>query len=345
MFEVEKILIIKGAFGEVYEPSWLKALNEMGFNAKMFDSHKLTMPGVIGRIERRVLSGYGVQKIRKDAYEMVRVWRPDVVMLYQGHYFDLKTICKIKKYSKVVGYHNDDPFASRSYLLRYRHLLKALPAYDGFHVYRWDNVIDVKSRGVKNVNVLMPYYLPWLDYPRNNDNRYLYDLVYVGHAEPDYRMRCLCEAGKNGLKVGLYGRKQEWQKGFEKENLSEGICIKDPVYGSEYRDVLSFSKISACFFSKWNRDKYTRRVFEITACGSLLLCERTPIMMDLFKEDIEAVYFSSCEEFVEKATYYTKNIEQRNRIAEAGKKRVCHSGHDIYSRMKQWIDDLYCWFK
>jgi len=69
-----------------------------------------------------------------------------------------------------------------------------------------------------------------------------------------------------------------------------------PVYGKEYRQALCDAKLGACFLSKWNGDEYTRRVFEIPACGVMLLAERTRTMESLFKEGRDAECFGSAEE-------------------------------------------------
>ena len=74
-----------------------------------------------------------------------------------------------------------------------------------------------------------------------------------------------------------------------------------------------------------------------------MLSERTPIMEEMFEEGKEAEYFSSSEEFLDKIGFYLCNGSARNRIAAAGHRRVVTSGHDVYSRMKQWLVDISDW--
>ena len=74
-----------------------------------------------------------------------------------------------------------------------------------------------------------------------------------------------------------------------------------------------------------------------------MLAERTLMMQEVFEECKEAEYFSSPEEFVDKVRFYLKHDSVREKIARAGQLRVTSSGHDIYSRMKQWLEDISQW--
>ena len=131
---IQSVLIARGGFGEIYEPAWVRALRELGVKAELFDAHALTLPGLAGRLERRLLWGPGIHRINQRLIEQVKTQRPDLLLLYQGHYYPAATIEQLRELTFVVGCHNDDPFGDRKSLLRYRHLLPALPYYHGFHV-------------------------------------------------------------------------------------------------------------------------------------------------------------------------------------------------------------------
>ena len=67
----------------------------------------------------------------------------------------------------------------------------------------------------------------------------------------------------------------------------------EPVFGDDYAKALCGAKVCLAFLSKLNRDSYTRRCFEIPACGNVMLAERTADLCRMFKEDEEACFFSS----------------------------------------------------
>jgi len=330
----------------MYEPAWCRALNDLGIFCEIFDAHTYTPPGILGRVERRVLWGPGIRRLRKALIAKVADLRPDATLLYQGHYFDAQTVEALKALTFVTGYHNDDPFGSRAKLFRYRFLSSALRHYDAFHVYRPINEVDAQRLGIPRVGRLMPYYLPWLDYPRalNSDDlrKWGADVVFAGHVEHDIRVDCLAGAVRAGHKVRIHGEGKYWGRALPKE-IYETLCPINLALGEDYRKALCASKIAAAFFSKWNRDVYTRRSFEIPACGAFLMAERTPEMREIFREGEEAEYFSSLEEFLEKVTFYLRNHAVRERVARKGLERVRESGHDIHSRMRQWCADVGAW--
>lgn len=339
------MLIVRGTVFDIYEPAWMRALNSIGIKTQMFDCHAFLPSGILGRVERRLFEGPGIAAMRKILIAQVKELRPDVVLLYQGHYIDAKTVDALRQYSFVTGYHNDDPFGPRRRMLRYRHLHKAFSHYDAFHVYRPVNLADVKAAGVHRTGIVMPAYLPEIDYPRtvtpDESAAFDCDIFFAGHLEKDGRDLHLLKAIENGLKVKVFGDARSWVRATPA--LKKHISPVRHIVGDAYRKGISTARISAAFFSKWNRDQYTRRVFEITACRGFLLSERTSQMQALFPEDYAAVYFSSPEEFVEKAAYYCKNEAERLRIAEQGYRHVVEQGHDIYSRMRQWAGDVGKW--
>lgn len=340
------ILLVCGAMGAVYEPALVCGLRNLGHRVEIIDASPGRKQSFLSRVEDRLLIGPSIFALRRILISRVRAERPDFVIIYQGHGLDRATISEIAKYSFVSGIHNDDPFGERSALLRYRHLLPALPAYDGFHVYRDVNVEEARVRGVPRVGILRPYYVPWLDYPRELTSDELgeweCDVVFAGHYEPDGRERYLSRLVDAGYKTRIYGPTRFWKRALPTDVWSMVGNVR-PLDALDYRRAILGSKIATCFFSKWNRDQYTRRVFEITAMGRLLLSERTDFMSSFFKDNEEVAMFDSMEEFADKANYYLRNSAARERIARAGRERVLGGGCDVFSRSRQLVNDLARW--
>jgi spore maturation protein CgeB len=100
------------------------------------------------------------------------------------------------------------------------------------------------------------------------------------------------------------------------------------------------AKMALGLLSRLNRDTYTRRHFEIPACGALLLSERTGDLERMFKDGEEAVFFSSADELVERARELIGAAEKRAGIQENGRRRVWQDGHDVVSRMRELVELL-----
>jgi glycosyltransferase involved in cell wall biosynthesis len=343
---VQSVLIVRSAFGDFFEPAWNRALNDLGVRCEMFDTHARIPKTLMGRVEQRLLWGPHIRRVNQELLSKVEQKRPDVTLLYQGHHYWPETVRRLRQYTFVAGYHNDDLLGPQKNMLRYRHVKRALPYYQGYHVFRDCNVPEIRQAGVDNTSVLRSFYLPWMDYPRalspEDRRRFECDLVFAGHYEEDDRAECLAAAARKGASVYLYGLNRYWGAAIPRD-VRERIRLLPPVYGEDYQKALCGARIAACFLSKWNRDQYTIRVFEIPACGVFLLSERTETLRELYEEGKEADYFSSAEEFSDKLAFYLANPQVRQRIAEAGHRRAASSGYDIHSRMRQWLRDVAEW--
>ena len=161
---VKSVLIVRSAFGEIYELAWLKALRDLGIQVELFDTHSYIPTNLAGRMEQRYLFGPHIRKVNRMVVERAREMGPDVVHFYQGHHYTAETIASVAQIAFASGSHCDDPFG-RSDLREYRLLLKALPKYDGYHVNRECNLAEATALGAKRARVLMMYYIPWLHYP------------------------------------------------------------------------------------------------------------------------------------------------------------------------------------
>lgn len=343
--KIESALIVRSAFGEIHELAWLRALRDLGIKAELFDTHSYIPANLAGRIEEHFIFGPHIGKVNHLVVEQVKQMRPDVAHFYQGHHYTAETIAQVARVSFASGSHCDDPFG-RNDRREYRLLKKALPEYDGYHVFRQCNVAEAAAYGVKRVRVLMMYYIPWLHYPcslsAQEQRAWGSDVVYAGHMEPDLRIECLAGVARAGLKCRIFGGEAEWRSALPRDAYQ---TVRPIFYarGADYRRALCAGKIGACFFSRWNRDQYTTRSWEIPACGVFLLSERTPAMQEFYCEGKEAEFFESPEEFIDKVRFYLRNEAARERIAAAGYARVKSSGNDIYSRMRQWLADIAEW--
>ena len=89
-----------------------------------------------------------------------------------------------------------------------------------------------------------------------------------------------------------------------------------------------------------NHDLHTSRSMEIPACGGFMMAERTVEHQKLFKEDKEAVFFSSKEELLKKCKYYLSHDEERIKIVENGRNRCLKSGYSNIETLRRIIDEV-----
>ncbi len=88
--------------------------------------------------------------------------------------------------------------------------------------------------------------------------------------------------------------------------------------------------------SKRNNDEYTRRCFEIPACGTMMLSEETATLKVLYLEDEEIVFFDTPQSLLDKVKYFLKDERYKN-VGNNAKNRAELSGYDIDSVVKKLV--------
>jgi spore maturation protein CgeB len=224
----------------------------------------------------------------------------------------------------IIHYTMDDPFGRRD-KNRFRSYLKSVPYYDLLVVMREVNVAEAYSwRAKKVLRVFMS--VDELDGPRplteSDRTRLATDVLFVGTWMPE-RGPFLAELVRGGLPLALYGN--DWHKATEWSVL-RGIWRGPAIYGDDYLKALQSAKVSLGLLSKGNRDLHTTRTFEIPYCGGLFCAERTSEHLELYEEGVEAVFWDSAAECIERCGELLADEAKRRLIAAKGRKRCLKNG-------------------
>lgn len=342
-------LLLAGAWlWDMYEQSCSDALTRLGHEVISFRwGH--SFQGPVGKLQNYVpFPGPALAKLNFELTKLANSTKPDVVLIRRGTHILPVTLKKIKQNTQatIVTYNNDDPFGPSAHGNAPWHhnfmwfwYLRTLKHSDIALVFRPVNVGEAKAAGAKRVAVLKPYFVPELHKPikltRQDRVHYNCDVVFAGHYEPDGREKYLRALVNANLHVRLFGG-GNWTRSVLGD-LADYFGEVSTVVGDDYLKALCGAQMCLCFLSKLNRDVYTSRCFEIPACGRLLLSERTEELQELFKEDEEAVFFSSPEELAEKALWLREHPQDIERITQAGMRRVHADGHSVYDRMKEFL--------
>jgi spore maturation protein CgeB len=171
------------------------------------------------------------------------------------------------------------------------------------------------------------------------------DLVYVGAAKVDR----LAELKKHfGSRFVVHGR---WaHKGYF--GYTRALAGR-PLYPSRVTPITEAEKLSLYRSAKIGIDLHMSdrpmetgniRMYEVPAQGMMLLCDEAGrnAHAQIFKPGVEAVYYSSIADAIEKAEYYLAHDEERIAIARAGWERVWRDyvWEDQLLRFLQWATSL-----
>ena len=350
-----KILIVGNWLYPMYEKALADSFSQQGFEVLGYSWDKYFNKNILGKAESKYcIIGLMTILFNLSLSNYVKVQTPDYILFWRATQLLPRTIQEIRKTNvKVIASYNEDDFSGpelgapvpKSHHRLWRLFLDCAPLIDVHFVKRQSNIDHLKSLGAKCSFIIRGWFVPQLHRPveidKDEENKFQTDVVFVGHYEPDGREHSIRALINAGINIKIWGGKY-WTRQVL-GNIYDQLYPIQPALGYDYAKALCGAKICLCFLSKMNRDTYTRRCFEIPACGRLLLAERTDDLLSMFKEDEEACFFSSDKELVEKVKWLLANPDIRERIAAAGLRRVWIDGHDVFSRSKTLLSLITNW--
>ena len=346
-----KILIVGDWHSELHEEVVCRAFTQLGHETFRFPWHRYFAPRpgwggrlwhLVQRAQNKYLFGPLIKRLNRDFVETVRCVAPELVFVYRGTHITASTLRAARSVARdaiFVGYNNDDPFAPTQRRSLWRHFLGAVQEYDLVLAYRMANLDEYRRAGAQRVELLRSWFVPERNHPvvltPDEGARFETDVVFIGHYEDDQRLDYLEEIVRQGFRLRLFGPGYDWDPVIARSAMLSSQIPVQLVWGEDYNRALCGARIALCFFSKLNRDTYTRRCFEIPATRTLLLSEHSHDLAGLFREGAEVDYFRTKEEMIAKVRIYLENTAQRQAVADAGYRRVYSAGHDVVSRMRQ----------
>jgi hypothetical protein len=225
--------------------------------------------------------------------------------------------------ARLIHYSPDDMFNPANQTARY---LAGIGEYDLHVTTKSYNVAELRAAGARDVLFVDNAFDPAAHRPMvltaQEQARFASGAGFIGAAEPDRERQMRILAGA-GVPVSVWGSGWKQRMGGPALDLRGGDLL-----GDDYARAICATRVNLGFLRKVNRDLQTTRSVEIPACGGFLLAERTEEHLRLFREGVEAEFFSSPDELVRKARHYLGHEDERARIARAGRERCLRDGYD-----------------
>jgi len=302
------------------------ALKRLGHDVMHLDPYSLfPFRDFVGRLIYYGWASVIESYLKKKITPLLSKCSFDVTFVDNGELVGRNVLSVLRKVSPIIiNYNNDDPFGGRD-KKKWRLYLESVPHYDLLAVVRPVNVAEAYALGAPKVlQVFMA--VDELDGPREmtprDRRRFPHEVLFIGTWMPE-RGPFLQELIQAGVPLAIYGN--DWQKAPEWPAL-QTVWHGPAIYGDDYLKAIQLAKVSLGLLSKGNRDLHTTRTFEIPYCGGLLCAERTSEHLQLYQEDIEAVYWSDVKECIEKCKKLLNDDKMRAEIAEKGRIRCLRNG-------------------
>lgn len=338
-----RIIVIGNFRYEMYAPAFSSAFTSMGHTVHEIRYENYLLKGesslisFLNKFQSKYFYGFPLLKYNRDIIKAVNGFKPDFVFLYRCDHIFNRTLKRIRKQTIVISYNNDNPFSLRVCSLFKGKFISNAKYCDLVYVYRKCNIDDFAKIGVYHTKVLLPYYLTNRNYPIDGSKRDI-PVAFVGHWEDDGRDKLLLRMKAAGIPVAIYGADYWLTKSQYSEQLKE--IYRGLRMGEEYNKLLNHIQIALVFYSRVNKDTYTRRCFEIPATKTLMMAPYTEDMSRLFPQGEGIVYYHSQEEIVDMCKDLLANPRLIKDMAEKGYQRLKVIGGSEKDRCKEIITDV-----
>ena len=308
----------------------LWALERLGHQVIPFNAYEYLSPNpLLRKIVFRLSAGPSVNRLNRDLLAIADRERPDLLWADKLLWMQPRTLQLLRSMGiSTISYMIDNPFGPRQDP-GWRLYMKDIPHYDLHVVQRDRNIADYRSRGARDVIKIQTAYEPTIHYPPPSgwsDKDRNREVSFIGTPYDDRAdtLHKLSQAG--GFQIAISGNQRLWQRALPAEAFAR-LYREGELYQQQYREAIWRSKINLSFLTRSNQDEFVHKSFEIAACGGFLLAERSEGHLQRFREDEEAVFFSTFDECLHKVRHYLNDELARTRIAAAGQARAHRDGY------------------
>lgn len=339
----------------------LRALERLGHSVRGVHTGRPWQRGSWAKrqLQRRFQCGSIVNEINRSVIAAARDLVPDLIWADKQQFLHAETVDALRKTGATLVHFTPDPYFYLSWK-RTRIMDETIAAFDVLVYCKSYERRDYVS--LDKPLIYMP--LGFCDEAHrplpSSDPRWHCSVGFLGGWEPR-RERLLHDIAATGADLKIRGgywdflRDGKWSLRrqiilkqlagrdafhFHRDEFLSQAWQGDEVYGDDYARAVTGAKIGLGLLRKVCPDQHTTRTFEIPACGSMLLADRTDEHREFFAEGKEADFFSSESEFVDKVKFYCGNEPARERIAQAGYRRCIDGQYAYVHRLKAVLDRL-----
>lgn len=335
-----RVLFVSGLDPGYYGAFRLAAVRRLGVTAFPLDQQKYGSSGLWGKLQFRTQVSLGVRRFNRDVLRLAREQRVHIAWFDKALALWPETLESLRRMGVfTIDYVTDNCFGPRRDP-GWRLYRETISHFDLHVVPRSASEKDYQLRGARNLMRLrFIAFDPTVHFPPPDgwsDTDRTREASFIGTPYDD-RADFLAELWRRSVPLTVSGSEPHWRAAMPAD-VYVATFRDGELKVSAYREAIWKSKINLSFVTKANKDEVAHKSFEIAACGGFLLAERTEGHAGCFKEDEEAVFFSSVEECVSKIQTYLNDETGRARIAAAGRRRALSSGYDNDSMMRSVLE-------
>ena len=344
----------------------MEALATLGHQVIPLDTQALwqASPWWSRKLQQAVAVGPAIDRLNAELLALAFAHRPELVWGEKQEYLRPETLATLKTRGARLLHFTPDPYFTLAWK-RTRLTDGCLPLYDYVLNCKRYEEADYR-RACRGQVIWMPLgfdervHRPLSPAARDERRGFRCEVGFVGGWEPR-REHLLDALAKAGSDLAIWGYAWDhlvdgrWSArravrlkrlaGREAFTLARNPRLGPAwrggeVYGDRYAWALSSASISVGFLRTICPDQHTTRTFEIPACRSLLIADRTDEHCELFEEGREAEFFASEAELLDKVQFYRTHSAAREPLIEGGYQRCWRSGYSYRERLQTVLAQL-----
>lgn len=266
--------------------------------------------------------------------------QPDLVWFEWPREINVRILGELKKlacHPLLVSFQDDNPWGDRHRdQWMWKDYFKVVPEFDVHIVKRESDGENLGKLGATNCKLWEHGVYSPLFHPESGQPAKKYPISFVGTCF-DGRGEFFEYLLKNEIPVHIFGTHWDQRTDLPRRYPAN---FHPAVRAEQYAAVLRNSQISLGLVSKSNYDEWTMRTFEIVACGSLLLAERTPAHERMFENNLEAIFFRNQDECIRIIKGLLSNPSKCAEISLRATRKILGESWQIESRMGQLLTSI-----
>jgi spore maturation protein CgeB len=334
-------------YGEDWEGTHVnsiaKVLEELHVNHKIFDFCKYFLntaasKNIINNYSSRIYNRLAYllieKKINKELLDCIDKYKPTTFFISKGVNIYPETLKIIADRSiLIINWNPDDYFNKKN---SSRNLLESLGIYDIVISSRSNRYAYYRSQGVKRIECVDWYYIPWLHRRVLQETVLENKILYIG-AFSKKRDWFLSEISHQ-FPLEIYGG--GWAKSKLLRKRKNTILTKQVLRQKDFPQKFHSAKINLNILNDLNFDETNLKLFEIPACSGFLLSSYSEASSSILNPDSECKYFKiwDLDDIHAKLTEIDRmSLPDYEEIRNSGYNKLLAQKHSLNDRVESLL--------
>lgn len=325
----------------------LWALEQCGAEVSYLDKESYKSPlgrlsGKVSKFLKQPSLSSNTHKLQQELMQLCKKVQPDIIWLEWAKEYTLGFIQQLKKEqanARLISFLDDNPWGDRMEdQWMWKDYFKIVRLFDVHIMKRERDVVELGKMGVDVSKCILwehGMYSP-VFFPAKENIEKKYPVSFIGTCM-DQRIELIGYLLEQRIPIHIFGN--SW---IQRSDLPKRFPTQfhKAVEGDAYAEVIRKSSICLGLVSHSNHDEWTMRTYEVPACAGVLLAERTPTHVRLFKEDINAAFFSNKEECVAKLLDLLSDTTRCVSMGTHAYETFVQNGYSLENRMQTLIQKI-----